>query len=243
MRNLTLGVLILTLGVLAAIPFRRARRVDDAPIEPGQATGPRASNLPTSLGVDDAATRASELPRLTSPHPQSRSIATHPKHANARQTSTSASSILDRHRWSQDAAGTPLTYRDLAIPVDQPPGVQQDFAAASQFQSVAERVETTAPRFSPEAFVQQSLQLRGPAIAPMQRPSTADQLATRSLARPSRGAPAAAAQTVNSQPSDSDGVPSQTISHEPAGSQSILIPESLPKPAGRERLWIRQPSF
>ncbi|QDT06210.1 hypothetical protein K227x_46180 [Rubripirellula lacrimiformis] len=113
MRNLTLGVLIVTGGTLAALPFRRPS-VDPAPsTEWGDATGPTESALDASLRSDIAASGSGDIEL---PLPGSLPVwgrEPRPKPAPRR-------------------VDVPLSFDDLMVPIDQPDPIRQRFAATAE---------------------------------------------------------------------------------------------------------------
>lgn len=109
MRTLTLGVLIVSGGILAALPFRRYQTIPDASLGPAQATGPTQSAISdTSLQMlvdSQTASSAEETPAADLP------IWSPPAQPQRRN------------------ASIPLTYEDLMVPIDRPDQVEQRFSA------------------------------------------------------------------------------------------------------------------
>lgn len=114
LRTLTLGVLIVSGGVLAALPFRRSNCVPDASDGAFQVTGP----TPSTLGEH-------RLELLAEMSPDA-AIGSDP--------------IADLTPWSTPAdsrrcsASIPLSYDDLVVPIDRPATVQRRFGATSEAQ-------------------------------------------------------------------------------------------------------------
>jgi hypothetical protein len=109
LRTLTLGVLIVSGGILAALPFRRYQTIPDASTGPAQATGPTQSAISErslKMLVDSKSAGSSEA--LSPPELP---IWTPPEQPKRRSESI------------------PLTYEDLLVPIDRPDNVQQRFSA------------------------------------------------------------------------------------------------------------------
>ncbi|MGB7323341.1 MAG: hypothetical protein WBD31_00615 [Rubripirellula sp.] len=111
MRNLTLGVLIVTGGALAAIPFRRHNSMSDDTLPPGTATGPSISALDFPPPDSIASTLDSDLPL--------------------------PGSLPIWHRGGLPKlpprqVDVPLSFDDLMVPIDQPKPIRQRFAATSE---------------------------------------------------------------------------------------------------------------
>ncbi len=125
MRTLTLGVLIVSGGILASLPFRRYQSIPDASTGPVQATGPTQSAMtdtslkmlvdsPADSSVEEAP--LAEIPIWSPPQPPPRR-----------------------------SVSSPLTYEDLLVPIDRPGEVEQRFSAtasARQAQGEAGRLPT-----------------------------------------------------------------------------------------------------
>ncbi len=115
MRTLTLGVLIVTGGTLAALPFRRYQSIRDASSGPVQTTGPTESALGSSKLEMLVDLNASEARRDASP-----------VDILAMELSAGAASTPPPNRH----VSIPLTYEDLAVPIDHPDAIAQRFNAA-----------------------------------------------------------------------------------------------------------------
>ncbi len=116
LRNLSLGVLIVCGGTLAALPFRRYQSIPDASNSPTQVTGPahsvlKASELAPETNAEQLPSLA-EMDRLISPHDAFYRSASPPP----------------RRRQHVDI---PLTYDDLAVPLDQPKPIRERFNATT----------------------------------------------------------------------------------------------------------------
>ena len=134
MRTLTLGVLIVSGGTLAALPFRKYQAIPDASSAPAQVTGPTQSALDQSnnsvLVTNDSL--AKEPPKQTS---EERFVAldTAALDAAVLDASVVASNLPP---WQPNApsptprsSDIPLSYEDLALPIDQPPPIVKRFNA------------------------------------------------------------------------------------------------------------------
>ncbi len=163
MRNLTLGVLIVSGGTLAALPFRRvpdyvAPTTIDVPpgavlnAAAGPATGPthkmsnlvqlQASTVPPSLRTDFTEDLVLETTTIDAFDTESFESFSWNKH------SESASRLSHRGE-----AFKPLTYEDLAVPISRPSVVNDRYSA-------------TAPAFA-QAEAQRNAQVAGEAVAKM----------------------------------------------------------------------------
>ena len=116
LRNLSLGVLIVCGGTLAALPFRRYESIPDASNSPTQVTGPARSVLHAS--ELDTEPDAERLPSLAEMDPLIR----------PRDAFYAAETPPPRRRRSVDI---PLTYDDLAVPLDQPKPIRDRFNATT----------------------------------------------------------------------------------------------------------------
>jgi hypothetical protein len=225
LRTLTLGVLIVSAGTLAALPFRRFQAIPDASVAPTHVTGPNRSVLdlpstdpstsatgdvpPTSLAAADSAGEPLANLPATSLWPASdgpvsrRSI---PPQAAPQFAAAMAS-----------AASAPLTYEDLAMPIDLPDLMRQRYSAtapARRHQLERERVAALVmPDLETLALSQQE-----------------------ELERVAR----AAAKTLSAD--DRSGGPAATATLASTATRESQ-PESLPStpPVERVRHWIRQP--
>lgn len=122
LRTLTLGVLIVTGGTLAALPFRRYQAIPDASSAPAQVTGPMQSVLQSNAAVDIAADRSQQQSAFDSAsYGYGRSTGAYDSIAHRR-----AVTQITRQR-----ADIPLSYQDLEIPIDQPDPIKQRFNAAA----------------------------------------------------------------------------------------------------------------
>jgi hypothetical protein len=116
LRNLSLGVLIVCGGTLAALPFRRYQSIPDASNSPTQVTGPAQSVLQASELAPE--TNAEQLPSLSE---MDRLI-------SPRDAFYSTVGAPPRRRRHVDI---PLTYDDLAVPLDQPKPIRDRFNATT----------------------------------------------------------------------------------------------------------------
>lgn len=200
LRTLTLGVLIVSGGTLAALPFRRYQAIPDASSAPLQVTGPSHSAL--------------DSPQLESVEANSP-----PDAASGQSGVNSRLAAAASRPWPQPVAppaprtiDIPLTYEDLAQPIDQPAPIQRRYSAtamARQKQIERQRAtELVMPAMESLALSQQ--QELEQAMAAADRPAATSR-ATGTLA-------------------SSTSPPERNIQP---------LPEAASDP--RQRHWIRQP--
>lgn len=152
LRNLTLGVLIVSGGTLASLPFRRYP-TGDASMVPPAVTGPAQSELdPSVLSAPieaDPAVFASldSLPSWVPPSvpPRSRQL------------------------------DIPLTYEDLAMPIDQPAVIENRFNATARVYQKQNPQNHASPLLMPEM---DSLAMQQEGSNPMFSPSTNSNVAS-----------------------------------------------------------------
>jgi hypothetical protein len=143
LRTLTLGLLVASGGTLAALPFRRYPVLPDASSAPAQLTGPTRSAL-DKPAIDEPEVETAAhvsmlaslppLPGLDSPLPV----------PNA-----------PPQRLRMDV---PLSYEDLALPLDQPPVIDERFNATTKVHRQRleqERVDLVMPDIESLAAKQQ----------------------------------------------------------------------------------------
>lgn len=126
MRTLTLGVLIVAGGTLAALPFRRYQAIPDASSDPIHVTGPTQSELTSN-----------QFHQLADASPQQqREMTLHKIQADVLAASENLAPNLPR--WEAPppeppklAIEIPLTFEDLATPIDMPPPLQRRFNATT----------------------------------------------------------------------------------------------------------------
>lgn len=123
MRTLTLGVLIVSGGTLAALPFRKYQAIPDASAAPAHITGPTQSALDSVETTQLVNNRVTTDPRPSEVHEQTL----------AALETTLAST---EPRWQPEPpalrprnAEVPLTYDDFALPIDPPPPIVKRFNA------------------------------------------------------------------------------------------------------------------
>lgn len=193
MRILTLGVLIVSAGTLAALPFRRYQTVPDASSGPVQATGPTQSAVDHSrlpaLAVDDAVA-APQIDEFLEQVPL------HQAAAASRREHVSA----------------PLTYDDLAVPINQPRYIRERFSATAG-----------ADAANPQPTIQALVMPRMESLAPAQRQEIESSVAVVDV-RPSA--------EINA-----TGAPFATASTR----QHFRQDDSSDAEAQQRRHWIRQP--
>jgi hypothetical protein len=226
LRTLTLGVLIVSGGTLAALPFRKYQAIPDASSAPAQVTGP------TQSALDSA--DSSQL--VTNPWPadQPSSDAS----LEAINAGALASNLPPWHPLATSQAprsvDIPLTYDDLAMPIDPPPPIAQRFNATvpiRQQQLEQQRVSALVmPAMQQLAATQQLEPQRVSALVmpAMQQLAATQQLELQRVAESVR--------TLSDQQNDSKAAGSLASSRD----RSL---ERLPKvaPVKRDRHWIRQP--
>ncbi|MGI9475027.1 MAG: hypothetical protein ACR2NZ_26075 [Rubripirellula sp.] len=221
MRTLTLGVLIVSGGTLAALPFRRYQAIPDASAVPTQVTGPAQS----ALDSPPVGRRSNAVVHET------------PDEHDLR------GAVLANHIpvWQQSSVPTPsqrqldipLTYDDLAVPIAQPKPIQDRFnatAAVRQKQVERERVASLEmPAMETlVASQQQELQRVIDSVA-VNSPAAGGSLASTNL---------------GSSPFAASNGASSTASRGPMAAQSAQRLDPLPAtiPEQRQRHWIRQPN-
>lgn len=205
MRTLTLGVLIVSGGTLAALPFRRYQTIPDASAEPVQATGPtqtaiESTELRILVNAQDAQSQAelnqtlvAQLPPWSTP-------------AEPRQTRS---------------VNMPLTYEDLAVPVDAPAAVEQRYSATVDYREKRQPDPSTAanelimPRIESLAVTKQDEIRSRVAVVDVEQK--------------------------NSEPANRDWTGAATLA---SASSRAVVEKTLPDPdsdSTRQRHWIVQP--
>ena len=121
LRTLSLGVLIVCGGTLAALPFRRYHTLHDASVEPSQVTGPSQSELQSTQFQPVQQDDGTKLTSLVEGRLDDRLNAYADSYALT-------SSPLPKQRRQLDI---PLTYDDLAVPIDQPQPLMERFNATA----------------------------------------------------------------------------------------------------------------
>ena len=119
LRTLSLGVLIVCGGTLAALPFRRYHSIQDASAEPSQVTGPSQTELQSTQFDPSRASNAERFPSLVQSQFEDRFAGYADSYAVASSPATKRQRQLD----------IPLTYEDLATPIDPPAAIEQRFSA------------------------------------------------------------------------------------------------------------------
>jgi hypothetical protein len=192
-----LGVLIVTAGTVAALPFRRYRAIRNE-LPPTAATGPTVSNL-GGLRLDPIAERPAsqaDFPALAMPSSQ-----------------WGDEPLKDRE------IQMPLTYDDLAVPLELPPKFGESFSATSVAQAGAGSkplVGSGPQRMQPVAIVH-------------------------SDAAGKAGTQGQSLLSGSEQAGDENSQASRAISQLISSPIVESLPEPLPASAPRERHWIRQP--
>jgi hypothetical protein len=146
LRTLTLGVLIVSGGTLAALPFRRYQAIPDSSTNPVHVTGPTNSAL--QMRPPDAITQDAFRPPQASDAMRNGSIlATHsPAIEAARQQPRPQDGILAPRQRRSDV---PLTYEDLMLPIEMPAVVQERFNATAAVKSIQMEKERLANKELP----------------------------------------------------------------------------------------------
>ena len=148
MRTLTLGILIVSGGTLAALPFRRYQAIPDSSTTPIHATGPTISAL--QMDANSSISQAIFSPpqmseamlpgSILAPHSETPGV------AGTKQRQESSSNRVTSMARTPPSHGSPLTYEDLVLPIEMPDIVQQRFnatAAVKSIQMERERVAKT----------------------------------------------------------------------------------------------------
>ncbi len=207
MRTLTLGVLIVSGGTLAALPFRKYQAIPDASAAPAQVTGPTQSALDQSdtsvLVTNDSP--AKEPPNQTT---EERFVAL-----------DTAVLVSNLPPWQPNtpsptprSSDIPLTYDDLAFPIEPPPPIAQRFNATAAIR------EQTLEQERVSALV----------MPAMEQLAAAQQLELQQVAENVR--------TVSDRLNESRATGSLASSRD-AGVEAL--PDETP--VDRDRHWIRQP--
>ena len=231
MRTLTLGVLIVSGGTLAALPFRRYQAIPDASNAPVQVTGPSHSALDPPRRDDSSDAIVRERPDATKLR----------------------GSVLAGHLpvWQPPSAlpprprqlDIPLTYDDLAVPIDQPKPIQDRFnATAAVRQKQVERERVASLEMPPMETLVASQQEELKRVMK----SVAESELRQDVRRRSVGGSLA---SVSSQslhdPSSNAGLSNPPASMRAGPNGYALNPETESLPAANsqsaERHWIRQP--
>ena len=138
LRTLTLGVLIVSGGTLAALPFRRYHAIPDRSTTPVQATGPTNSAL--QIGATGPVCDAIFAPPQTSEAILPGSIiAKRSEDPGVRETQQQPPSSPGRttsFTKTEPSHGGPLTYEDLVLPIEMPDIIQQRFNATAAVKSI-----------------------------------------------------------------------------------------------------------
>lgn len=154
LRTLTLGVLIVSGGTLAALPFRRYQATPDSSTTPVHVTGPTHSAL--QMGATSPVSDASFAPpQMAEAILPGSILATHAETPGVREEQQHSSSpdCITSLANAQPSHGGPLTYEDLVLPIEMPDIVQQRFnatAAVKSIQMEKERfIKTDNPKMQP----------------------------------------------------------------------------------------------
>lgn len=212
MRTLTLGVLIVSGGTLAALPFRRYQVIQDASAVPTQVTGPSQSAL-RSNPPEDSGSEIQQLPSIAEVETLMDLSPEAPSFGNVGRPAPR------RH------VDIPLTFDDLAVPIDQPKPVQDRFNATAA-------VQQRQPADSINGLVMPSIE----SLPPMQQQEF--QRVREATLPASKQTGATAAGRLASTPSSSGASLLDSTPHfsNPNLSNSTASPQE-----DRERFWIRQP--
>ena len=138
LRTLTLGVLIVSGGTLAALPFRRYHAIPDSSTTPVHATGPTNSAL--EMGATSPVSGAAFAPpQMAEAILPGSILATHSKNTGVSGTQPRRPTGSDRITplaKTEPSHGGPLTYEDLVLPIEMPDIVQQRFNATAAVKSI-----------------------------------------------------------------------------------------------------------
>ncbi|WP_146398273.1 hypothetical protein [Planctomycetes bacterium CA13] len=266
MRNLTLGVLIVSAGTLAALPFRRPPSPsadlvpDSTELSDAAATQPVPIPSATAIPADRNAIAAANAAAIAK-HAAESELATQKLEAEMRAIDTFASGSSPSFSWNQNlhaqkqpsARGRqslrPLTYEDLAVPLTRPAIVEDRFSATV---SVYEKTNQQAASVPADSIPVDSLavgaiasmkpmNLKVPEMASQTRPSEQTLNWTNQIARGVTSA------TQKASPSAERTVQQNaTFASTPSREVDAPLPTSpLPVSAAddhpRERFWIQQP--
>ena len=151
LRTLTLGVLIVSGGTLAALPFRRYQAIPDSSTSPVHVTGPTHSAL--QMGQLDAIAGDAFLPpQITDAMLPGSILATHASagkatgpQAQTQPPATQEATLASRKRQFD----VPLTYEDLVLPIEVPGVVQERFNATAAVQSIQMEKKRMANKAQP----------------------------------------------------------------------------------------------
>ena len=151
LRTLTLGVLIVSGGTLAALPFRRYHAIPDSSTTPVHATGPTSSALQmgTTSPVSDAIFTPPQMAEAIIP---GSILATHSEINGAGDPQDQHLNSLDRITnlsKTERSPETPLTYEDLVLPIEMPDILQQRFNATAAVKSIQMEKERLADNAGP----------------------------------------------------------------------------------------------
>lgn len=138
LRTLTLGVLIVSGGTVAALPFRRYQAIPDSSTTPVHVTGPTNSALQMSAAnaISGAAFAPPQMAEAILP---GSILATHSENTGVSRNQHEDLNSSDRIpplANTTPAHGGPLTYEDLVLPIEMPDIVQQRFNATAAVKSI-----------------------------------------------------------------------------------------------------------
>jgi len=266
LRTLTLGVLIVSGGTLAALPFRRYQAIPDSSTNPVHVTGPTNSAL--QMGPPDAITQdAFRHPQASDAMPPGSILATHsPAIEAARQQPRPQDGILASRQRRSDV---PLTYEDLMLPIEMPEVVQERFNATAAVKSIQMDKERLANKELPRMEKMVATQAQPPAAATdsmfaSRTPSVAEQRVMQpgaasadavlpTLAQPTLAKPTLAQPTLALRETAAGSLASTSVTPPPMPSSDQLdaaeiLPNlgtqnKLPSVAAQsqQRHWIQQP--
>ena len=120
MRIVTVGVLIVAGGTLAALPFRRYQTIPDASSSPGQLTGPSHSILHDESAESQLAIESMPSPPM-------------PKPGEFNQSTPSWAPPSQRPRAPRQL-DIPLTFEDLSVPLVAPDPLKERYSATVDVQ-------------------------------------------------------------------------------------------------------------
>ena len=193
LRTLTLGVLIVSGGTLAALPFRRYHAIPDSSTTPVHATGPTNSAL--QMGATSPPSEAAFAPPQMAEAVLPGSIlATHsenfgvsgmkPENPNSPDRVSSLANTMPSH-------GAPLTYEDLVLPIQMPDIVQRRFNATAAVKSIQMEKERVAEikKSRMEPMTATSSETPNPKHASLFAGQTHNEAASRSVLQPTGNQP------------------------------------------------------
>ena len=138
LRTLTLGVLIVSGGTLAALPFRRYQAIPDSSTTPVHATGPTNSALQMGA-INPVSDAIFSPPQMADAILPGSILATHVDTDGPGELQQPHSNSLDqitKFAKTERFPDVPLTYEDLMLPIEMPEIVRERFNATAAVKSI-----------------------------------------------------------------------------------------------------------